>query len=386
MSDQPVVNTGESTGESTVEITSRRERVPIRTILAVFWIFTASSVLLILLFQLRHLIFNVVIAVFLALVVNPAVVWLQRHRFSRGWAIVIVSITLFLAVSGIGAAIAAPLATQGANVATHAPTYLRQAEQGRGPLGRLAHRVHLEKEVKRVAPTVSRSLSKLSSRLVDVGRGIASAAARTAIVIVLAIFILVEGPRTVTAIRNAIPPERRAAADRIGRHAAQTVSAYTIGILAMAILNGLITAAALWTMRVPFVLPLAMWAGVVDILPIVGGLLGITVAALFAFTKSIAAGIVVVVVMLLWQQIKNHFLYPVVVGRAVRLNALIVLVSVLAGAELAGISGAILAIPVAAVIHVALTELVGPHLRWMVEDAPTHEATPRPATDPSAGA
>jgi predicted PurR-regulated permease PerM len=364
------------------------EHVPVRTILAAIWLFFASSALLAMVFDLRHLFFNVFIAVFLALVINPVVVWLQRRRVSRGWAIVIVTITLFLAVSGLGAAIAAPLASQAADVATNAPTYLRQAEEGRGPVGRLASRVGLEDELKRAAPTVSRSLESVSSRFVDIGRGIAAAAARTAIVIVLAIFMLVEGPRTVAAVRNVIPPHRRETADRIGRHAAQTVSAYTIGILLMAILNGLITAAALATMRVPFVLPIAMWAGIVDILPIVGGLLGITVASLFAFTKSIPAGIVVVVVMLLYQQLKNHFLYPVVVGRAVRLNALIVLVSVLAGADLAGISGAILAIPVAAVIHVALTELLAPRISWMSEDAPLHQAgrAGPPATDPSTGA
>lgn len=351
-----------------------RQRVPVRTILAVFWLWAASSAFVFLLFVLRHLLFNLVVAVFLALVVNPAVVWLQRRKFSRGWAIAVVTIGLFLVISGIGAAIAAPLAGQATDVATNAPRYLRQAEEGRGPLGRLARQVHLQEELRRFAPAISDSLSNLSSRLVDVGRGVASAAARTFIVIVLAIFILVEGPRMVSAGRNLIPPERRAMADRLGRHAAQTVSTYTVGILAMAILNGLITAAALWAMRVPFVLPIAMWAGVVDILPIVGGALGMTVASIFAFTRSIAAGIVVVVVMLVYQQIKNHFLYPVVVGKAVRLNALIVIISVIAGAELAGISGAILAIPVAAVIHVALTEILGPRIPWLAEEPGAHHA------------
>jgi predicted PurR-regulated permease PerM len=140
-------------------------------------------------------------------------------------------------------------------------------------------------------------------------------------------------------------------------------------------------------MRVPFVLPLAMWAGLVDILPIIGGLLAIFVVSLFAFVKSLVAGIVVVVVMFVYQQIKNHLLYPVVVGRAVQLNALVVLLAVLAGAQVGGIAGAIFAIPVAAVIHVALTEFLGPRLPWMADEAPTHEANappevPQPPTAP----
>jgi predicted PurR-regulated permease PerM len=136
----------------------------------------------------------------------------------------------------------------------------------------------------------------------------------------------------------------------------------------------MVTAAALTTMRVPFVLPLAMWAAIVDILPIIGGLLAIFVVSLFAFTKSLAAGIIVVVVMFVYQQVKNHFLYPVVVGRAVQLNALVVLLAVLAGAQVGGVAGAIFAIPIAAVIHVAMTEFFGSRLPWITDEAPMHEA------------
>src|SRR5439155_12058403 len=138
----------------------------------------------------------------------------------------IVFTVVVLTVSGIAASIAARLANQGANVARHAPTYLRQAEQGKGPLGRLAHRFHLEHQLARAVPAVSKSLSKVSSRLIGVGRSVASAAARTAIVLVLTVFMLVEGPRTVTAIETAIPRDRRASAVRIGRHIASTVSSY----------------------------------------------------------------------------------------------------------------------------------------------------------------
>ena len=164
------------------------------------------------------------------------------------------------------------------------------------------------------------------------------------------------------------PDERLPAVRRIGTHIAGTVTSYTIGILAMALLNGVVTFLALVLFRIPFALPLGLWAGLVDILPIIGGLLGILVVALFAFVKSVVAGIVVVALMFGYQQVKNHVLYPVVVGRAVQLNSLVVLLAVLAGAELSGIAGAIVAIPVAAVIHVALTELLGPRLPWIAHD------------------
>jgi len=359
-----------------------REEIPVRKILAAIWLTFASLAAIGVVFVLRHLLFDVLVAVFLAVVLNVPVQWLVRRRVKRGFAIAIVVIGVFLLVAGIAAAIATPLAGQAANVAKHAPSYLGQAEHGRGPIGRLARRVHLENQLKRVVPTVSKNLSKLPSRAVEVGRGVASSAARTAIVLVLTVFVIVEGPRVVAAFERAMPRRHLPATRRIGQHVAQTVSSYTIGILALAALNGLVTGAALATMRVPFVLPLAMWAGLVDILPIIGGLLAIFVVSLFAFVKSLAAGIVVVVVMFVYQQVKNHLLYPVVVGRAVQLNALVVLLSVLAGAQVSGVTGAIFAIPVAAVIHVALTEFLGPRLPWIVDEAPLHA----PDTPPTPGA
>src|SRR5258708_36118741 len=97
-------------------------------------------------------------------------------------------------------------------------------------------------------------------------------------------------------------------------------------------LTGLVTAVALAVMGVPFVSSLAVWAAVVDVLPIVGGLIAIVPAALFSFAHSVVAGIVVVAVMFAYQQVKNHVLYPLAVGRAGQLNALLVLGAVLAGA------------------------------------------------------
>ena len=143
------------------------------------------------------------------------------------------------------------------------------------------------------------------------------------------------------------------------------VSGYTIGVVALGVLNGLVTAVALAVMGVPFVSSLAVWAAVVDVLPIVGGLIAIVPAALFSFAHSVVAGIVVVAVMFGYQQVKNHVLYPIVVGRAVRLNPLVILVAILVGAELGGIPGALLAIPAVAAVQASAHEFLGERYPWL---------------------
>jgi predicted PurR-regulated permease PerM len=331
--------------------------IPYRLILTSIWLTIASIVAVLLIVELKHVIFDLIIAGFLALVVNPAVLRLQRWHLSRGQAIAIVVVIGTVAIVGIGTLIAAPLATQATKFAASAPERLREAAAGKGSLGHIVTKLHLQKQLHNASSSLSNTVGKLSSAVLTVGRRIASAAFRTAIVIILSIFILVEGPRLVDGALRLVPSKQTEAARRIGQTASRVISGYTTGVLLMAALNGVVAGLAMELTHTPFVLPLATWAAVIDILPIIGGLLAIIPAALFGFTHSIAAGITVAVAIFAYQQIKNHLLYPVVVGRAVSLGSLLVLVSVLAGAELEGIGGAVLAIPVAGVLNAVIVEI-----------------------------
>jgi len=341
----------------------RRSRVPYRVILAAIWLTIASIASLFLLYRLHEVVFDLVLAAFIALVLSPVVIRLERVGMGRGPAILAVTAAFFLVFVGIGAAVAAPITSQGVRFAKQAPQYLKQAQEGRGPVGSLAKRFHLEKQLRKAVPALSGYLSKLPAQVVGVVRQAATTVFQVAIVIILSIFMLVEGPALVGAFMAGVPPDRKESLRAIGQTTARVVSGYTIGVVALGVLNGIVTAVALTVMGVPFVSSLAVWAGVVDVLPIVGGLIGIIPAALFSFAHSVIAGIVVVGIMFAYQQVKNHVLYPLAVGRAVQLNALLVLVAVLAGSTLMGITGALLAIPIAGTLHAIIVEFAPPPVR-----------------------
>ena len=331
--------------------------IPYRLILTIIWLTIASGIALLLVVELKHVIYDLLVAGFLALVLNPAVLRLQRLHLSRGKAIAIVVVIGTVALISIGTLIAAPLASSIGHFASNAPTTIHEAAQGKGSLGKVAKRLHLQSQLQKASKSLSNSVSKLATAVLTVGRKIASAALRTFIVIILALFVLVEGPRLVDTTLRLVPARHVEAARRIGQTASRVISGYTTGVLIMAALNGVVAGIAMEITHTPFVLPLATWATVIDILPIVGGLLAIVPCTLFALTHSVGAGITVAIAMFLYQQIKNHFLYPVVVGRAVSLGSLLVLVSVLAGAELAGIGGAVFAIPIAGVLNAVIVEI-----------------------------
>lgn len=359
--------------------------MPYRTILAAIWLTVASAAALGLLYKLRDVVFRLVIAAFIALVLNPVVVRLQRIGLKRGPAILAVTALFFLIFVGLTAAIAAPITTQGVNFAKRAPLYLRQAQEGKGPVGAIARRFHLEKQLRKAVPAISKYLGKLPSQIVGLLQRAASTAFTVAIVLILAIFMLVEGPALIGAFMAGVPPGRRESIRAVGQTTSRVVSGYTIGVVALGILNGLVTAVALYATGTPFVSSLSVWAGVVDVLPIIGGLIGIVPAALFSFAHSVVAGIVVVGVMFAYQQVKNHVLYPLAVGRAVQLNALLVLVAVLAGSTLMGIPGALLAIPVAGTLHAIIVEFApGPVRTFLRHPELAHSPSPvapKPARD-----
>ena len=339
------------------------DHIPYRLIMAIIGIVVAAGFALEILFLLRTLLFRLLVATFIALMLAPAIARLQRLGLKRGAALTVVVAGVVVGALGIGALVATPLAREGVKFAQEAPNYLQQAQNGQGPVGKLARRFHLEEQLQKAGPGLSDTLSKLSGKVLSFGRRIASAAFIAAIVVILAIFMLVEGPKSVDWALKMTPERHRDAARRIGRAMLRVVSGYTGGVLLMSVLNGVVAGVAMAATGTPFVLPLAVWATVINVLPIVGGLLAIVPAALFAFAHGLGAGIVVVASMLVYQQVQNHVLYPVIVGRAVRLNSLLVLLAVLAGAELGNVAGAVLAIPVAGTVQVLAVEIV----RWRRE-------------------
>lgn len=121
---------------------------------------------------------------------------------------------------------------------------------------------------------------------------------------------------------------------------------------------------------VPFAGLIALFVAIADLIPLVGATLGAVVAAIAGFVHSLPAGIVIIVFFVLYQQLENHVLQPVILSRRVRLNPLTVLVSILIAVELAGLLGALLAIPVAGMVQVIVRDV------W---DARRGRPTPAPA-------
>jgi predicted PurR-regulated permease PerM len=162
-----------------------------------------------------------------------------------------------------------------------------------------------------------------------------------------------------------LPPERAAYYTRVAREICQSATGYAFGNLLTSLIAGVVIFVTLTALGVPFPLLWALWVTLVDFLPMVGGALAGIPTVLFALGHSLIAGIVTAAVFLIYQQIENHVLNPVIMSRTANVNPLLVLLSVLVGTSIGdwvgglfgSFVGALLAIPVAGALQVIVREL-----------------------------
>jgi predicted PurR-regulated permease PerM len=343
--------------------------VPLRTILTVDAVVIATWVLYRLLGRLREVILWVLIAAFIALVLNPAVNFLQRHRFRRGTAIGVVFATAVLGFAGLLGLFGYPLVNALTHVAERLPTMVNQVQKGHGWLAHLLQRVHLLSWVQKNSPRLKTAANNLSKPALSVGTNLGKAVFSTILALTtigfLSLFMLLEAPNLRRSLLGSMRPERRVVIEDVAQQVSRQVTGYVLGSILLSLMFGAVILVTMLILGVPFALLIGLWVALVAMIPLVGGLIAGAPSVVIAFLHSPGAGLVTLIVFLGFQLVENHFLYPVVMSRSVRMNPLWVLLSVLIGANLGGafgsalgaLTGALIAIPVGGAIQVVFREV-----------------------------
>jgi predicted PurR-regulated permease PerM len=190
-----------------------------------------------------------------------------------------------------------------------------------------------------------------------VTKSVLTAVAATLTIVFMTFFMLLEGPHWVERVMGLIPEEQQPRWRRVGHDIYRTVGGYVTGNLLISLIAGVSSGIVLWLVDVPFVVALGLLVGIFDLIPLAGATIAAVVCVLVAIAASgTTAAIIVAVFFIAYQQLENHLIQPLVYGRTVQLSPLAVLVSVLVGAQIAGILGALAAIPIAGAIQVVLID------------------------------
>jgi predicted PurR-regulated permease PerM len=174
----------------------------------------------------------------------------------------------------------------------------------------------------------------------------------------LTFFMLLEGPAWMERFYGLLSPTSQPRWRSVGHDIYRQVGGYVTGNLLISLIAGSLTTFVLLPLGVPYAVALGLLVGLLDLVPLVGATIAAVIVAAVAFLHSLLAGIIVIVFFIVYQQVENHILQPLVYHRTVALSPLAILVSVLVGAELAGVLGALAAIPVAGAIQVLILDFL----------------------------
>lgn len=348
-----------------------------QAVLSVVLTVVAVVVVLYLIYLLRKPIGWIVVAAFLAVALSGPVNFLSRW-VSRGKAMALSYLGLFLVPIALLAIVVPPLASNGATFVRKLPSYARDLQDSVHKNDRLRaidQKYHLTQKLEQKANKLPDRAGDAAKFLGDLGIGLVNSLFALVTIVILSIFILAGGRDWLDTTLRRWPEDR---ADRL-RHTFDdmggAVVGYCAGALFQAFLAGTSTFVVLLILGVPFAAPLAVITGLFDLLPMVGA----TIAAVLVGIITAFSGFPVITIIwtawaILYQQVENNVIQPRIQSRAVGVHPFVVVVSVLFGGSLLGVIGAILAVPVAATVQVLLRDWA----RWRHDEAAGAEAGAQP--------
>lgn len=327
--------------------------VPWRTIIASVGVLVATYVSLTVILATVRILTWVAIAGFLAIVLAPAVRFVQgRLGGRRTLAACIVMFTALLATVGTLTLFLMPVRTQLIDIISDLPGTIHRAADGKGPVGQLVQKLNIESFVQDNEQQLVDAAESLSDSPIDTAATVLSTAFGVISVLLMSTLFLTQSEPMGRAFLGIIPLRRRATVRIIATDAARAVSGYMIGNLLVSLIAGVSAFACLMALGVPSPVVIALWVAFADLIPLVGATIGAAVAVLAAYFHSPTAGLIALVFFVIYQQVENGAIYPWLMARKVQVNPLVVLLSVLLAVELFGFVGALLAVPVSGALQV----------------------------------
>jgi predicted PurR-regulated permease PerM len=328
-----------------------------RTIITFVVVVLVALLLLALAYSARVVLIRLVVAVVLAMALEPAVRQLQGRGIARGYAVAIAFTLTALGVAAFGYLLIPPLVGEVSSFARHVPAMLQTLTEGHGALGFLERRFHVVERA-RVSIAEHGGATLFAKPALRTLRGVLSNGAAAVTVAFLTLFVALGGRAWFETVLQVVPDGSRERWRRAGRGVADAVGGYVAGNVLISLIAGSVTTVILLAAHVPYPVPLGLIVALLDLLPLVGATIGAIIVGAAALSKGVPTAVIVVAAMIVYQQIENNVLQPLVYHRTVQVSALAVTVSVAAGAEIGGIVGALLGIPVAGALKVVSAELL----------------------------
>jgi predicted PurR-regulated permease PerM len=306
---------------------------------------------------------SIFVAIVLALGLDPVVGALVKRGWKRGPAALFVFAALFVAVALIILITVGPLWDQVQEFVDEVPAYWQEISSS-DAFETFVSGTSQEK-VGSALEDLAKGLPEAASTLLGIAGGIFGSVLSLVTLTFLALFMLIERHTITEYLFDLAPPAVRERWHPVVEESISTVSSSLIGNVAISLVAATVAGVSAWIFGLPFPIVLAVMTGFLDLIPQVGATLAAVVLVLVALTVSTPAAIAMAVIQLIYQQVENYIVYPIVYRRAVELSPFTTIVAVLVASSILGVLGAILAVPFAAVIKVVVREASRPRRERM---------------------
>jgi predicted PurR-regulated permease PerM len=308
-------------------------------------------------YTIRDVLVQVIIAMFIAVSLDPLVRWMVARRVKRGYAVLIIFVGILVVVGGLLMLLIPPLVHQAGGLTTDFPGYLDHLRDRSPSLKGLEDRFHLQGKIDDLARTLP---GKLGKQALGFGQRFLGAVVSALLVIVLTIYFMLDLPRLRRGFVRLFPKRHRRTVNDAANVVVDKVGSYMIGNLIVSLIAGTASFIAFEALRIPFALPLAVFVAVTDLIPMIGATLGAAVCVIVAFatTDLWPNTILLAAFFLLYQQLENYLIVPRVLRNSVEIPAVAVLLAALIGGSVLGLIGALIAIPIAAAVKVIATPMI----------------------------
>ncbi len=327
------------------------------TIVRVFFTLVALGVLLYVLYLVRSVLGLLCIAIFLSVALGPAVDHARRLKLPRAAAILLVFVTLFLSIFMIGLIVVPPIVNEVEAFADDVPEYIQDIRANE-TLREYDDKYEITAKLEDQAESLPSRLGDAAGALQAVTVGVFSTVLQLVTVLTITFFLLLDGGRIVNFILAQVRHGHQARMRAVAADIYGATGGYVAGALALATAAGVSTYVVLSILGVPFAVPLAVLMAFFDLIPLVGSTIGgVLVGLVTLFADFPGDTLIWVAFVLIYQQVENNVFQPLVYRRTVNLHPLAVITAILIGSSLLGVLGALVAIPIAAAIQIALKDV-----------------------------
>lgn len=327
-----------------------------RKTITVCLIITLFLIGLYLIFLSRTILFYLLIALIFGIAISPLVHRIEKMKVKRVSAVIISDLLLLVLLLCLLGTVITPLIHQVITFVQNLPEIIHNILTNQ-TLINLSQSYHFENSLNQFSTQISGVILGGGGSILSITNSVINQVTAVTIILVLTFLLQIEGIKIWQTFLNFLPKKNISIAQSIADKTVKAVSGFVSGNLFISLIAGLVTFITLMILNVPYAFTLAVLVALFDLIPLIGAAIATFAIGLVALTKSLLIALIAVSVILIYQFVEGHFIQPIVYSKSINLSALIIVIASVLGAEIGGIIGILLAIPLAAIVQIVVTEI-----------------------------